>query len=148
MTKASNQPSTIVVGVDGSKSSKAALAWALRQAELTEAPLKVVTCWEYPVSFGWVPPYPVEYQPDADARAMLDEVVDAAVKGHTGVEVERIVVEGLPAHVLLETAKGAALLVVGTRGHGGFTGLLLGSVSEHLVAHAPCDVVVVRHASA
>ena len=141
------ESTTIVVGVDGSKSSKAALAWALRQAELTEAPLKVVTCWEYPVSFGWVPPYPVEYRPDADARAMLDEAVDEAAKDHAGVEIERVVVEGLPAHVLLDAAKGAALLVVGTRGHGGFAGLLLGSVSEHCVAHASCAVVVVRHDS-
>jgi nucleotide-binding universal stress UspA family protein len=136
---------TIVVGVDGSEPSRGALTWALRQAELTGARLVAVTCWEYPVSFGWAPPYPLDFNPDNDARAMLDALVDEAVAGSPHVEVERVVAEGHPARILLDAAKNADLLVLGTRGHGGFAGLLLGSVSEHCVAHAACPVVVVRH---
>ena len=134
----------IVVGVDGSGHAEAALAWALRQGELTGAHVVAVTCWEYPVNFGWVPPMPVDYRPDEDARTMLDQAVEKARAEHPGVDVRRLVVEGTPANALLDAAKGAELLVVGTRGHGGFAGLLLGSVSEHCVAHAPCPVVVVR----
>jgi nucleotide-binding universal stress UspA family protein len=136
---------TIVVGVDGSASSKEALAWALHQAQMTGARVMAVTCWEYPVTFGWTPPYPENFDPDADARTMLDAVIDEAPGGVGDVDVERVVAEGHPAQVLVEASKGADLLVLGTRGHGGFTGLLLGSVSEHCVTNAPCPVVVVRH---
>ncbi|HUI04207.1 MAG TPA: universal stress protein [Acidimicrobiales bacterium] len=136
---------TIVVGVDGSGHAEAALDWALGQGEVTGAQVVAVTCWEYPVNFGWVPPMPTDFRPDEDARTMLDQAVEKAQAEHPGVKVRRLVVEGTPASVLLDAAKGAELLVVGTRGHGGFAGLLLGSVSEHCVAHAPCPVVVVRH---
>ena len=140
-----HEQGTIVVGVDGSGHAEAALSWALRQAERSGARVLAVTCWEYPANLGWVPPMPVDFRPDEDARTMLDQAVDTARADHPGVEVQRLVVEGTPAHTLLDTAKGAELLVLGTRGHGGFAGLLLGSVSEHCIAHAPCPVVVVRH---
>ena len=136
---------TIVVGVDGSGHAEHALDWALSQAEVTGDQVLAVTCWEYPVNLGWVPPMPVDYRPDEDARTMLDQAVEKARAEHPGVDVHRLVVEGSAAGGLIDAAKGADLLVVGTRGHGGFAGLLLGSVSEHCVAHAPCPVVVVRH---
>ena len=135
---------TVVVGIDGSEPSASALRWALRQAELTGARLRVVMCWEYPVTYGWAPPYPEGFDPEADVSACLDQAVDAVVPKSGGVGVERVVVEGHPAPSLVEAAKDADLLVVGTRGHGGFLGLLLGSVSEHCVTHATCPVVVVR----
>ena len=145
MARAAQEPGPIVVGFDGSEHAKTALTWALRQAELTGARLVAVTCWEYPMNFGWVPPFPSDFRPDEDARRMLDEAIEQAQIGHGHLDVDRVVVEGNPAQVLLDTAKGADLLVLGTRGHGGFTGLLLGSVSEYCVAHAGCPVVVVRH---
>jgi nucleotide-binding universal stress UspA family protein len=139
-------PGTVVCGVDGSAPSKLALRWALRQAQMTGARLRVVACWEYPVTYGWAPPYPEGFDPEEDVRKTLDEIVDDAVPADAGVEVERVVIEGHPAPTLIEQSKDADLLVVGTRGHGGFVGLLVGSVGEHCVTHAACPVVVVRGA--
>jgi len=135
---------TIVVGVDGSDSSRQALVWALRQATLTSATLRVVACWDYPVAYGWTPPNLCDFNPEPDVRRVLDELVDEVVPGDAQRSVQRVVLRGHPAQGLVEQAEGAALLVVGTRGHGGFTGLLLGSVGEYCVTHAPCPVVVVH----
>ena len=137
---------TVVCGVDGSEPSKLALAWALRQAQLTGARLRVVTCWEYPVTYGWAPPYPEGFDPEDDVRKTLDDMLAETVAPDAGVEVERVVVEGHPAATLIAQSKDADLLVVGTRGHGGFVGLLVGSVGEHCVTHATCPVVEVRGA--
>jgi len=134
----------IVVGVDGSPSSIRALRWAADQARLTGARLQVLTAWEFPTSYGWVPPYPPDFDPSGDARRSLEEAVAEALGDHLGLEVELVVGEGHPAPLLLEAARGASLLVVGSRGHGGFAGMLLGSVSEHCVRHAPCPVMVVH----
>ncbi|MGD0321176.1 MAG: universal stress protein [Acidimicrobiales bacterium] len=134
----------IVVGVDGSASSKEALKWAARQAELTGAWLVVVTTWRYHTSLGWVAPYPADFDPEADARHALDANIEEVLGPSPSVEVRTEVVEGHPALVLVETSKGADLLVVGSRGYGGFTGMLLGSVSEHCVTHAHCPVLVMR----
>jgi nucleotide-binding universal stress UspA family protein len=136
---------TVVVGVDGSEPSRLALRWALRQAQMTGACLRVVWCWEYPASYGW-PAFPDGYDPEGEIGKSLDEVVDCEVPVNAGVEVERVVREGHAAFTLIEQAKDADLLVVGTRGHGGFVGLLLGAVGEHCVTHAACPVVVVRSA--
>ncbi len=138
----------IVVGVDGSASSKAALAWAVKQAELTGATVKAVIAWEFPANFG----YPVPVAPEPSFEALAREVVTLALAdvpaaaGNVTVEAE--VVEGNGAKVLLDASAGADLLVVGSRGHGGFVGALLGSVSQHCVAHATCPVVVIRGAAA
>jgi nucleotide-binding universal stress UspA family protein len=135
----------IVVGVDGSKASKDALRWALRQAELTGATLRAVTSWHLPNFYGaGMIPFPAEYDPETDARKMLSDVL-SEVAGDGAAAVETLVVEGPPALELLEAAKGAGLLVVGSRGHGAFAGMLLGSVSEHCVSYAQCPVVVVHH---
>jgi len=137
----------IVAGVDGSESSIAALRWAARQAELTGATLHVVTAWSYPehpTPFGIVPDLPLSADALSDARQKLVEVVGAELGGHVGITVHTEVVHGNAAPVLLDAARDADLLVVGSRGQGAFAGMLLGSVSEHCVRHATCPVVVVR----
>ena len=134
----------IVVGVDGSASSKAALSWAARQAQLTGLPLAVVTVWCFPMNWGWAVPWPADFDPEASARAVLDEAVEEVLGPEPGIELERLVIEGHPAPVLVHLSESAQLIVVGCRGHGEFVGMLLGSVSEHLTAHGHCPVVVVR----
>jgi nucleotide-binding universal stress UspA family protein len=135
----------IVVGVDGSEPSRDALRWAARQARLTGATLKVLTSWEIPTSVGWAPVFPLDYDPETLAGRVLDEAILSVLGADPDIVVERVVEEGHPAPVLIAAASGADLLVVGSRGHGAFAGMLLGSVSEHLVSHAPCAVVVVRN---
>jgi len=146
MSAATGTPPTIVVGVDGSDSSQRALRWAADQAKLTGARLDVVTTWEYPPTLGWAPPYPSDFDPDQDARKALQKTVDTVLGADPGMAVELTVTEGHPSYVLVQAAAHAALLVVGSRGHGAFAGMLLGSVSEYCAAHSPCPVVVVRDA--
>lgn len=134
----------IVVGVDGSESSIDALRWAANQARLVDAALEVVTTWEYPNSFGWAPAWPPDWDPGGDARKALEQVVSEVLGAEPDVEVRRIVLEGHPAPALVHAAKDADMLVVGSRGHGEFTGMLIGSVSEHCATHSPCVVVIVR----
>ncbi|PWI44735.1 universal stress protein [Streptomyces sp. ICBB 8177] len=140
----------IVVGVDGSSTSKDALRWALRQARVTGATVEAVTAWEYPQfygSMGWSPP---ETDPELEraARKVLADAIAEVASEEPGVEVRPVVAYGVPAAILLEAAKDAALLVVGNRGHGGFTGALLGSVGQHCVQHASCPVVIIRERTA
>lgn len=137
--------SRIVVGVDGSGSSLDALRWASAQAELTGADLDVVMTWEYPTAYGWAAPYPENFDPESDTRKLLAETVRDVLGEHPPVGVHTHVIEGHPAPSLIDAARGAQLLVVGSRGHGAFAGMLLGSVSEHCVSHSECPVVVVRH---
>lgn len=134
----------IVVGVDGSETSVRALRWAARQAERTGATVEVLACWEWPSSSGWGMPLPADYRPDRDAEAALDDIVATARAAHPGVRFDPQVVEGHPARVLVEASSGADLLVVGSRGHGEFAGMLLGSVSQHCVTDAHCPVLVLR----
>lgn len=140
----------IVVGVDGSPSSKAALAWAVEQARLTGASVEAVIAWHYPVMVGGQPFAPIAAIDSADfgefATQVLSEAIGATVEPDGPVKVSSVVREGNAAQVLLEAAKGADLLVVGSRGHGGFTEALLGSVSQACVHHARCPVVIIRAA--
>ena len=136
---------TIVVGVDGSEPSRRALRWAAEQATRTGAELNVITTWEYPTTFGWAPPYPPGFDPEGDTRNALQETVDAVLGPDPEVPVRLTVREGHPALTLIQEAHGAEMLVVGSRGHGAFMGMVLGSVSEYCASHAPCPVVVVRH---
>jgi nucleotide-binding universal stress UspA family protein len=137
----------IVVGIDGSGAATDALRWGARQAELTGSPLEVIMTWEWPASLGWSVPVPDDYDPESDVRQTLDAAVDAALAEHPGVTVERRVVSGHPAPVLVEASKGADLLVIGSRGHGEFVGMLLGSVSEFCTTNAHCPVLVHRAVS-
>ena len=141
-TQTSEHRRRIVVGVDGSPASLCALEWAVGQASLTGAVVEAVTSWQYPAGYGG---YPLDTGTDwpANAHAIQDTAVKEAL-GDDATALVRLVAEGHPVRVLLDAAAGAELLVVGSRGHGGFTGMLLGSVSEHVVAHAPCAVVVIR----
>jgi nucleotide-binding universal stress UspA family protein len=138
----------IVVGVDGSAGAQAALRFALEEARLRGATLRTVFVWSLPmvteVPAGLVPALLEDFREEAEkaldaALAEVDEVQDPARR----VEIEKVVVEGPPARCLVEAAEDADLLVLGSRGRGGFTGLLLGSVSQQCVHHAPCPVVIV-----
>ena len=138
----------IVVGVDSSHGSRAALRWALNQARLTGATVEAVTAWQDPIAYGygygWVPTLADADGIPAYAEKALAETI-AAVVGTQGqpVEVRTTVAEGPAAQVLLAAAADADLLVVGSRGHGAFAGMLLGSVSQHCAQHAPCAVAVI-----
>jgi nucleotide-binding universal stress UspA family protein len=134
----------IVVGVDGSDTSKEALAWAIRQARLTGAKLVALTAWSYPAGFGWTPGFPDGFDPEADAKQVLEGVISEQTGAATDLVIEQVVVESHAAKALVEASNEASLLVVGSRGHGGFTGMLLGSVSGYCAAHARCPVVVVH----
>ncbi len=149
MTDITSTPEHIVVvGVDGSDASRDALRWAARQAELTGAALRAVMTWHMPVApYGVAVPLLVDMNLKGDSEHALDQVIAETLGESPAVAVSATVVEGHPALQLLEAAKAAELLVVGSRGHGAFTGMLLGSVSEHCVAHSPCPVVVVRHSA-
>lgn len=133
----------IVVGVDGSEPSKAALRWALRQAGLTGDRVDVVTAWHYPVTYGWAP-MPGSVDIAGGAQQMLDDLLPEIVGPDPGVEVRSRVVEGHAAGVLVDASKGADLLVLGNRGYGGFAEAMLGSVSQQCVQHATCAVVIIR----
>lgn len=133
----------IIVGVDGSPCSKEALAWAARQAELTGASLTPVATWTLPTGYAWGPPAPDYLDLQSELVAMLERSVKEVV-GEGAVPLEIRVLPGHPATVLTELSKDASLVVVGSRGHGGFVGLLIGSVSEYLTTHAHCPVVVIR----
>jgi len=137
----------IVVGVDGSESSRDALRWAARQAEVTKSELRAVMSWDIP-AMAYMSSMPVGYDWESDTRQVLDATIDEVLGSTPRTDVTTVVVEGRPAPVLLEQSRDADLLVVGSRGHGAFTGMLLGSVSEHCVSHASCPVVVVRSQAA
>lgn len=142
----------IVVGVDGSDESRRALHWAVEEAAAWDAELDVVHAWDVPFA-SVAPPISTTYQADVDeferaAELLIDTEVAAATGRAAAVprQVEKIVVRDSAARALLDCAKGADLLVVGSRGRGGFGGLLLGSVSNQCLHHASCPVVVVRGA--
>ncbi|MBF6558053.1 MAG: universal stress protein [Acidimicrobiales bacterium] len=145
MTNAQAEPRhRIVVGVDGSSSSTAVVEWAARQAEMTGSTLEAVTTWEWPTTYGIAATPIPDYDPAADARNILDGVLQAVQSSHTPIALRSIVVEGHPARTLVEESRGADLLVVGCRGLGEFSGMLLGSVSEYCITNADCPVLVYR----
>jgi nucleotide-binding universal stress UspA family protein len=148
MPDRANPTPRVVVGIDGSPSSRAALRWAVSQAGLTGAVVEAVTAWEFPaavVGYGWATTVALASgQYPELAEKMVTEVISDAVDPGSSVQVTTQVREGNAAQVLLDASAGAGLLVVGSRGHGTFAGALLGSVSMHCVHHATCPVVVIR----
>jgi len=136
----------IVVGVDGSETAQAALRWAVDEARRRDANVEAVFAWHQPFVTGYA------YMGETDlgnfeeeAQQILDTAVDAL--DATGIHIERKLVTGGAAPALVDEAKGAALVVVGSRGRGGFAGLLLGSVSQQVAHHAPCPVVIIPPAT-
>ena len=139
--------SLVIVGVDGSTSSMGAVRWAGDYAAATGAAISLVAAWEWPTSYGWPIPLPEDYDPASDAERILAEAAAAARERHPSLSIETVAVEGPAAKALVDASKSASLLVVGSRGHGQFAGMIIGSVSEHCVAHAHCPVLVYRHQS-
>jgi nucleotide-binding universal stress UspA family protein len=137
---------SIVVGVDGSPRGLRALRFALAEAQLRGCSVKAVSVWDFPPAAydgGWTPP-PIDFgNVEENSARMLARSLDEVDAAGSGVEVTSLVREGHPAEVLVEEAKDADLLVVGSRGLGGFRGLLLGSVGRQVAHHAPCPVVIV-----
>lgn len=140
----------IVVGVDHSEGAKAALRFALEEATLRQATLRVVHAWQYAYigATGLEGSYPAlggDIKELRDAAASdLDATLREAIPDTGTVKVERRVVEDRPAAALVDESRGADMVVVGSRGHGGFAGLLLGSVSQQVAHHAACPVVIVH----
>jgi len=138
---------TIVVGVDGSPDSKIALSWAAAEAADHGADLVVLNVWEHtlPPPAGSVS-VSEHYVPDRSQRTADDllEVIKEVLGENPPVLIQPQIKQGNPAKMLIEQSADADLLVVGTRGHGGFRGLVLGSVSQHVAAYAKCPVAVVR----
>lgn len=182
---AARNPQRVVVGVDGSDGSRAAMDWALNEARLRGVTLHAVLGWGYHPSWAGqgmgsmfplgytasggmlpgglggarmsAPTAPPAYTPqstEADVAAVAHNLLDAAIRDAVGddadswrhsVKITRRAVQGSGAKVLLDEVTESDLLVVGSRGHGGFVGALLGSVSHHVVSQARCPVVVVPH---
>jgi nucleotide-binding universal stress UspA family protein len=149
----------IVVGVDGSAGSDVALRWAAAEARLRGTGLRVVHVYHLPhiplteVGVGAAAgmALPAAYTDEGErlrrtveeqARRVIDDALERAGESIAGPNVERVVVEGPPAQTLIESARGADLLVIGSRGRGGFLGLLLGSVSHQCAHHPPCPLVI------
>jgi nucleotide-binding universal stress UspA family protein len=145
------QGGTMVVGVDGSDPSRSAARWAAEEARLRGARLIAVHAWSYMPSLPVDSLDPMLVSPDfgdalgRDAKRFVDQEVERLRSEAPGVDIEARSEEGPAATVLVEVAKGADLLVLGTRGHGGFSGLLLGSVSQQVSHHSPCPLVLVPH---
>jgi nucleotide-binding universal stress UspA family protein len=144
---------TILVGVDGSEGGAAALEFAAAEAALRKAPLRIVSVWDVPVAaygghaFGDIAPSwdPATWDAlRARAQQVADDAAAAARKLQPPLDVEVLAEQGNPANVLLDQGADAALIVVGRRGLGGFKSLLLGSVSQQVVQHATCPVVVMH----
>ena len=137
------EPPRIVVGVDGSASSKSALRWAQRIAAAEHAVIDVVGAWSWPTTMG-VAGIPLEYSPKDDIEKELTESVDEVFGPDRPADLIVRAVQGTAGHVLVDESRGALLVVVGSRGIGGFMGLLLGSVSQHVAEHATCPVLVIH----
>jgi nucleotide-binding universal stress UspA family protein len=144
----------IVVGVDGSAESRAALAWAIEEGRLRQAPVLAIHAWEVPMvpaPTGLVPPS-VEVVGDLtelreDAASLVETMVREIAGDAADVEIRPLTVEDKPVNALLDAAErnDAQMIVVGSRGHGGFVSLLIGSTSDQVARHATCPVVIHRH---
>lgn len=132
----------VVVGVDGSPSSRAALRWAEGFAAQAGARLDVVSAWQIPTVFAGPAYIPPAFDVGVDYEKRLGQIVDDEFGPRRPPFMRLVVREGTPARVLIEASKEADLLVVGSRGHGGFAGMLLGSVSAKVAEHAPCPVLI------
>ena len=142
-TQASSGGTRIVVGVDGSAQSGLALRWAVRISSATNASIDAVIACHFPMSYG-LGYVSDQWDPETDATNCLKDAVDQAFGSEPPTGLRLLVRQGLPAKVLLDESNGATMLIVGSRGHGGFVGMLLGSVSATCAEHATCPVLVVH----
>jgi nucleotide-binding universal stress UspA family protein len=139
----------VVVGVDGSPTSEAALAFAFDEASTRGAVLvAVMTSQDFTVDSAYnVSRMAADWaQVEEDERRLLAQRLAGWQEKHPDVDVHRVVLRDRPARALMRYAAQAQLLVVGSHGHGGFTGMLIGSTSQALVHHAPCPLAIVRPA--
>ena len=135
----------ITVGVDGSEGAVAALRWAAAEARLRGGRLRAVHAWRIPtMAYGYVPPVSLDDDLGRAAAEGLDKWLGAVAPALEGIQVERLTAEGSASAVLTDAAADAELLVVGSRGLGGFRELLLGAVSHQCAQRASCPVVIVR----
>ncbi len=144
MADAGNEAPPIIVGVDGSDSSYTALREGVRLATALGAPVRAVAVWDVPVSmYDVYAPVP-EWSPEGEARKVLDDATLQVFGTDVPAWFSTRVRKGGAAGVLVEESRGAEMLVLGSRGHGGFVGMLMGSVSTACVAHAQSPVLIVR----
>ncbi len=143
MTSDSTARTGIVVGIDGSQASLQALRWAQHLAAPTAAPIEVITSWQPPYAWGddgWI----TEWSPQQDAENAQREAIRQVFGDTPPTGLSTRVVCGSAAGTLIDAGRSAVMIVVGSRGHGGFAGLLLGSVSSAVAEHADCPVLVVH----
>jgi nucleotide-binding universal stress UspA family protein len=134
----------VVIGVDGSPSSYAALRWAVRYAGLIGADVEAVAVWELPRGRAWqAPAIDATFDKERAREDLIQELRDVLGADYADTVRARLV-QGNAVDVLLRAAEGAEAIVVGSRGRGGFARALLGSVSQHVTQHAKCPVVIVR----
>ena len=134
----------IVVGIDGSENSHRSLAWAAEEASLHGSSLHVIHSWTFPAAMPGA-----DGRPAADLKGAAEKVLEDAIATlgpEPGVEIQREIANELAAHALIHASEGADMVVVGSRGRGGFGGLLLGSVSQQVAQHAHCPIVIIPHA--
>lgn len=143
-TKEKKTNHKIVVGVDGSESSKEALRWAVRLAPSLKASIHAIVAWEYPILLGADGGMPGSWEPDVTAKEILKKSLDEVFGNKRPKGLKASISQGHPTSVLLEASKNAEMLIVGSRGLGGFAGLLVGSVSSTCAEHAKCPVLVVH----
>jgi nucleotide-binding universal stress UspA family protein len=132
----------VLVGVDGSPASLEALRWAARLAPALDADIEALMVWDYPTIFGWSAGLAPYWRPDDDARKALETALDEGFGSGRPTNLTADIAEGPAAAVLRDRSAAAVMLIVGSRGHGGFAGLLLGSVSTACAEHAHCPVLV------
>lgn len=133
----------VVVGVDGSSASFAALQWAVDYASGRHMRVHAIIAWDWPTTYAWGS-FPSDFNPGLSAEQMLDQLVERTRSRHPNVTIDGEVLQGDPTTILESASHDADLLVVAQRGHGELVGMLLGSVSEHCVTHAHCPVLVFR----
>jgi nucleotide-binding universal stress UspA family protein len=144
MSESAHSRPRIVVGVDGSEHCKLALRWAARIARAEGARIDVVAAWDFPTYVAFSGLVIQGSTPEHDLEKVLSGWVDEAFGAERPDGLEMHTVRGGAASVLIDASADALMLVVGSRGHGGFAGLLLGSVSAKVAEHAKCPVLIVH----
>jgi nucleotide-binding universal stress UspA family protein len=138
----------IVVGIDGSEGAARALRFAAGEAVLRNTDLRIVAVWSVPAAYyaseAMAPDIPLD-EFERSMRSAAERQIDECLAEHPELKMHLIVIEGTPSQVLVEKSEHADMLVVGSRGLGGFRGLMLGSVGQQCAHHASCPVVIVPH---